>query len=432
MPETLIRRRWNVAGQERVERRANAVQIGAWIIRGKGHARTSGDAGIRKVDLPRRCDPDIRRTHIAMDQAGRVLMKPVERVEHGLDQSNCGIGAESPLCVARADVFQGQTGNMVKDEKTPFDRRKHIDHCRERRVAHSGKCSSFTGEKCISIRFDTGDCLDIDILFRAPVARQVEITERTAIKEALDQIAILESCPGCCHMNLIRCRNGGNLTSTADVAQDQSILSGVTCTSLYVSIRCASMLRRVRAHPLLHDADRAGATCAPQTQAPSAASNRRRRRPGVWRGAVRTVPTVKTGLLSCCLRGRRHLGMCKNSDAALRLDSFAFVTSLQKRTAETPGSQSFPLQHFSDTLTTVHICRVARDACVQRSVDRNLFRSSRGARHSQEYSTLFIRFNLCENCYNRALRLLRLCGDMTFLQEARLLHRSVRLRGKFA
>jgi hypothetical protein len=35
--------------------------------------------------------------------------------------------------------------------------------------------------------------------------------------------------------------------------------------------------------------------------------------------------------------------MCKNSDAALRLDSFAFVTSLQKRTAETPGSQRFPL-----------------------------------------------------------------------------------------
>jgi len=36
-------------------------------------------------------------------------------------------------------------------------------------------------------------------------------------------------------------------------------------------------------------------------------------------------------------------GMCKNSDAALRLDSFAFVASLQKRTAETPGSQRFPL-----------------------------------------------------------------------------------------
>jgi hypothetical protein len=139
----------------------------------------------------------------------------------------------------------------------------------------------------------------------------------------------------------------------------------------------------------------------------SATPRRRQRRPGVWRGAC-GLPTVKTGLLSCCLRGRRHPGMCKNSDAALRLDSFAFVTSLQKRTAETPGSQSFPLQHFSDTLTTVHICRVARDACVQRSVDRNLFRSSRGARHSQEYSTLFIRFNLCENCYNRALRLLRL------------------------
>ncbi len=129
--------------------------------------------------------------------------------------------------------------------------------------------------------------------------------------------------------------------------------------------------------------------------------------------------------------GRQHLGMCKNSNAVLHLDSFAFVTSLQKRTAETPGSQGFPLQHFSDTLTTVHICRVARGACVQRSVDRNLFRSSRGARHSQEYSTLFIRFNLCENCYNRALRLLRLCGEMTFLQEARLLHRSVCLKRKF-
>ena len=130
--------------------------------------------------------------------------------------------------------------------------------------------------------------------------------------------------------------------------------------------------------------------------------------PGVWRGAVRAASTAKNRTI-VLLRGMCwQPGMCKNSDAALRLDSFAFVTSLQKRTAETPGSQSFPLQHFSDTLTTVHICRVARDACVQRSVDRNLFRSSRGARHSQEYSTLFIRFNLCENCYNRALRLLRL------------------------
>jgi hypothetical protein len=64
-----------------------------------------------------------------------------------LDQSNCGIGAESPLCVARADVFQGQTGNMVKDEKTPFDRRKHIDHCRERRVASQRQMQQLHGRK---------------------------------------------------------------------------------------------------------------------------------------------------------------------------------------------------------------------------------------------------------------------------------------------
>jgi len=101
---------------------------------------------------------------------------------------------------------------------------------------------------------------------------------------------------------------------------------------------------RIRSHPLLHDVNRAGATCAPQTQAghpPTPPLSWRW--PGVWRGAVRAMPTVKTGLLSCCLRGRQHPGMCKNSDAALRLDSFAFVASLQKRTAETPGSQRFPL-----------------------------------------------------------------------------------------
>ena len=57
------------------------------------------------------------------------------------------------------------------------------------------------------------------------------------------------------------------------------------------------------------------------------------------------------------------------------------------------------LWQFSDTLTPVWACRVVRDTRVQRSVDRNLFRSSRGARHSQECSTLSNRFNLCENCY---------------------------------
>ena len=41
------------------------------------------------------------------------------------------------------------------------------------------------------------------------------------------------------------------------------------------------------------------------------------------------------------------------------------------------------LQHFSDTLTKVHICRVARDDRVQRSVDRNEFRSPRRARDSR-------------------------------------------------
>jgi len=50
-------------------------------------------------------------------------------------------------------------------------------------------------------------------------------------------------------------------------------------------------------------------------------------------------------------------------------------------------------------LTIVPIRRVARDARVQRSVDRNLFRSPRGARYSQERSTSSNRFNLCENCY---------------------------------
>jgi len=48
-------------------------------------------------------------------------------------------------------------------------------------------------------------------------------------------------------------------------------------------------------------------------------------------------------------------------------------------------------------LTIIPIHRVARDARAQRSVDRNLFRSPRGARYSQERSTLSIRFNLCEN-----------------------------------
>jgi hypothetical protein len=40
------------------------------------------------------------------------------------------------------------------------------------------------------------------------------------------------------------------------------------------------------------------------------------------------------------------------------------------------------LQYFSDTLTIVPICRVAQGARFRRSVDRNSFRSPRGARDS--------------------------------------------------
>jgi hypothetical protein len=57
------------------------------------------------------------------------------------------------------------------------------------------------------------------------------------------------------------------------------------------------------------------------------------------------------------------------------------------------------LSRFSDALPPVLVCRVARDARVQRRVDRNSFRSSRGARYSQERSTPSNRFNMCENCY---------------------------------
>ena len=99
--------------------------------------------------------------------------------------------------------------------------------------------------------------------------------------------------------------------------------------------------------------------------------------PGVWRGAVRAASTAKNRTI-VLLRGMCwQPGMCKNSDAALRLDSFAFVASLQKRTAETPGSQRFPL------------------------------------------------IALCVFCVSAVKR-------PFFLQETRLLHRSVRLRGKFA
>jgi len=44
------------------------------------------------------------------------------------------------------------------------------------------------------------------------------------------------------------------------------------------------------------------------------------------------------------------------------------------------------------------IAVTAWGARAQRRVDRNVLRSPRGTRNSQECSTLPIRFNLCENC----------------------------------
>jgi hypothetical protein len=59
--------------------------------------------------------------------------------------------------------------------------------------------------------------------------------------------------------------------------------------------------------------------------------------------------------------------------------------------AQFPGV--FNLVHQAQPLTLVQVCRVAQDARIQRSVDRNLVRSPRGARSSQECSTSSIRLN---------------------------------------
>jgi hypothetical protein len=59
--------------------------------------------------------------------------------------------------------------------------------------------------------------------------------------------------------------------------------------------------------------------------------------------------------------------------------------------AQFPGV--FNLVHQAQPLTLVQVCRVAQDARIQRRVDRNLFRSPRGARSSQECSTSSIRLN---------------------------------------
>ena len=67
-----------------------------------------------------------------------------------------------------------------------------------------------------------------------------------------------------------------------------------------------------------------------------------------------------------------------------------------------PGYSDRLLEQFSDTLTPVWACRVARSFRVQQSVDRNVFRSSRGSRYPEECSNLSNRCNLCENCYKSA------------------------------
>ena len=65
--------------------------------------------------------------------------------------------------------------------------------------------------------------------------------------------------------------------------------------------------------------------------------------------------------------------------------------SVTARGAQFPGV--FNLVHQAQPLTLVQVCRVAQSRPRQRRVDRNLFRSPRGARSSQECSTSSIRFN---------------------------------------
>jgi hypothetical protein len=93
---------------------------------------------------------------------------------------------------------------------------------------------------------------------------------------------------------------------------------------------------------------------------------------------------------------------CYNPVCALRLRAEALGYGMRSPPARA-GADYF----FKDHKPSVPVRRIARGARFQQSVDRNLFRSPRGAYNSQECSTLSNRFNLFENCYNPvcALRL---------------------------
>ena len=115
------------------------------------------------------------------------------------------------------------------------------------------------------------------------------------------------------------------------------------------------------------------------------------------RSAVLTIPVRR-----CCTRRRKRAPRAtRHSQTALGawkpLQGWRDRhPSLCRGRRVDPARRACP----TFTLTPVWGRRVARDARVQRSVDRNVFRSSRGARNSQECSTLSNRFNLCENRYN--------------------------------
>jgi hypothetical protein len=93
---------------------------------------------------------------------------------------------------------------------------------------------------------------------------------------------------------------------------------------------------------------------------------------------------------------------CYNPVCTLRLRAEALGYGMRSPPARA-GADYF----FKDHKPSVPVRRIARGARFQQSVDRNLFRSPRGAYNSQECSTLSNRFNLFENCYNPvcALRL---------------------------
>lgn len=134
-----------------------------------------------------------------MRESRRVSVHLIERVEYGLYKPDRSIDIKPSLRGSRTNILQSQPRNVVENDEASERRGKHIDNSGKRRMPQRDKRRGFARKQGVNVWFYPGDGFDIDWLLCALITRQVEVAQWTAIKESLDEIAILQNRSRCQH-----------------------------------------------------------------------------------------------------------------------------------------------------------------------------------------------------------------------------------------